>query len=420
MTNEARVLSWLDEHQDELYNYLSRLIQADTQNFINYGLEAQGQPIVEQFCIENGWTPDRYDIRDIPGITEHPAYLPDRGMEERPNVSALIPGSAPRRRIMLAAHMDTMPIGDPEQWSVPPLGGVIKDGAIWGRGTSDNKGGIASSLFALKALKECGVQLRDDVVFTSYTDEEYGGGDGALAACLRYPCELYLNTDGQDMYLCPWGIGGCMYDLTIRRNSNTETAIATYEAVGRIVEQIKQFRALRDAEFSRSPIYCNSREREQCVRLLGVTIGNNGNDLGVATVKFVFYTLQSREETEKELAAMRDVLVKELGEMDFSVGELIPRTRFFVPYLPEDVCEDARRFGEVFAEVRGEPTVTLGACLSDLSIFGNYGGGLAFNHGLVKGFESYGGAHQNDENILCKDLLDVTKATALYLLRTAL
>ena len=420
MTNEVRVLAWLDEHQDELYDYLSRLTQVDTQNYITHGLEAQGQPLVEQFCIENGWTPDRYDIRDIPGITEHPGYLANRGMEERPNVSTVIPGTAPRRRIMIAAHMDTMPIGDPEQWSVPPLGGIIRDGRIWGRGVSDNKGGIASGMFALKALKECGIALKDDVVFTSYADEEYGGGDGALAACLRYPCDLYINLDGQDLNLCPWGVGGCIYDFSVRYNKSTETAIPTYEAVGKAVEQLKQFAALRDTEFSKSKVYCNSREREQCMRLLGVTIGNNGNDLGMAKLTFVFYTLQSREETEKELYAMRDVLTEQLKELDFTVGDFIPQTRFFIPHMPETICGDALAFGKACDDVRGVPTPTLGACLSDLSVFGNFGGGEAFNHGLVKGFEAYGGAHQNDENITCKDLLDVTKAMAVYLIRNAL
>lgn len=418
MTKEERVTRWLDERQGDLYEYLSRLIQIDTQNMKTHGREAEGQKLVQAFCRQNGWAADLYSVQSIPGIAEHPGYLPGRGMEGRPNVSVLFAGAAPRRRIMLAAHMDTMPIGDEARWTVAPLGGLVRDGRIWGRGSSDNKGGIASAMYALKALADCGIRLKDDVVFTSYADEEYGGGDGALAACLRYPCDLYINLDGQDMNLCPWGVGGCIYDLALRLNHTTETALPAFEAAALAIEQIKGFAAARDREFSGSSIYRQSRERDQRVRLLEVSTGNQGNDLGNARITFVFYTLASRAEIERELRAMRETLSRQLP--DFAVGQFIPQTRFFLPYLPETVCADALLFGKACEDVQGKHPPLLGACLSDLSVFGNYGGGQAFNHGLVKGFELYGGAHQNDENIACKDLLDATKAICLYLLRAAL
>ncbi len=41
-----------------------------------------------------------------------------------------------------------MPVGDAKAWTVDPFGGVIKDGYIWGRGTSDMKGAIAAFLAA--------------------------------------------------------------------------------------------------------------------------------------------------------------------------------------------------------------------------------------------------------------------------------
>ena len=38
-------------------------------------------------------------------------------------------------------------------WSVPPFGGVVKDGSVWGRGASDDKGPLAGLLAAADYLE---------------------------------------------------------------------------------------------------------------------------------------------------------------------------------------------------------------------------------------------------------------------------
>ena len=45
-------------------------------------------------------------------------------------------GAAP---LLLMAHQDVVPEGDPEKWTYPPYSGTIADGKIWGRGSSDCK-----------------------------------------------------------------------------------------------------------------------------------------------------------------------------------------------------------------------------------------------------------------------------------------
>lgn len=49
--------------------------------------------------------------------------------------------------IVLSGHFDTVPLGN-MPWSVNPFGGEIKDGKIWGRGSSDMKGGVAALITA--------------------------------------------------------------------------------------------------------------------------------------------------------------------------------------------------------------------------------------------------------------------------------
>ena len=66
-----------------------------------------------------------------------------------------------------------------EPWSVPPYSGRIADGKIFGRGSGDMKGGLASLLFTFGILaQEEG--LPGKVTFTGTSDEETGGRWGAL------------------------------------------------------------------------------------------------------------------------------------------------------------------------------------------------------------------------------------------------
>lgn len=56
--------------------------------------------------------------------------------------------------LVLSGHFDTVPLGSMD-WSVDPFAGTVKDGRIWGRGSSDMKGAIAAMIIAsLEAFRE--------------------------------------------------------------------------------------------------------------------------------------------------------------------------------------------------------------------------------------------------------------------------
>jgi putative selenium metabolism hydrolase len=76
------------------------------------------------------------------------------------------------RVIALDGHVDTVDIGDRSLWDREPLSGDIEDGILYGRGTSDMKGGVASSVYAGGLIKKRGIP--DDVTLyvTATVQEE--------------------------------------------------------------------------------------------------------------------------------------------------------------------------------------------------------------------------------------------------------
>ncbi|MBK6281537.1 MAG: M20 family metallopeptidase [Draconibacterium sp.] len=74
--------------------------------------------------------------------------------------------------VVFTGHFDTIPLGARE-WSVDPFGGKVKNGKLYGRGSSDMKGGVAAMVVAAiqvaeKDFPKCGIRL----IFTS--GEELG------------------------------------------------------------------------------------------------------------------------------------------------------------------------------------------------------------------------------------------------------
>ncbi len=66
-----------------------------------------------------------------------------------------------RRVVAIDSHCDTVDVGNPDLWEVDPFKGDFRNGIIYGRGACDLKGGLASSVYAGKILKQIG--MPDDV-----------------------------------------------------------------------------------------------------------------------------------------------------------------------------------------------------------------------------------------------------------------
>jgi succinyl-diaminopimelate desuccinylase len=99
--------------------------------------------------------------------------------EHQPNLIASF-GDAEREQsqLMYHSHIDTVPPGEVDRWSVDPFGGELKDGRIYGRGAGDDKGSVASQVMAFVALARAEVPLMGCLRLVVVSDEEFGGTHG--------------------------------------------------------------------------------------------------------------------------------------------------------------------------------------------------------------------------------------------------
>ncbi|MDD2648069.1 MAG: dipeptidase PepV [Eubacteriales bacterium] len=77
--------------------------------------------------------------------------------------------------LAILGHLDVVPAGD--NWDNEPYSATIKDGKIFGRGTSDDKGPVIASMYAMAAVKAAGIPLKRKVSLILGCDEECGMDD---------------------------------------------------------------------------------------------------------------------------------------------------------------------------------------------------------------------------------------------------
>jgi carboxypeptidase PM20D1 len=84
--------------------------------------------------------------------------------------------------ILLLAHQDVVPVPDDTRaaWQVDPFGGVIRDNAVWGRGSIDDKGSLVALMEAAEFLAAQGRRPARTIIFAFGHDEELGGDNGAV------------------------------------------------------------------------------------------------------------------------------------------------------------------------------------------------------------------------------------------------
>ena len=161
-----QVLRRVDELADEMVAFLQGLIRIPTINPPGEEYTA-GARFIGAKLDEFGYQTQYVSAE---GLREHTARHP------RVNVIGRASGDMARPLLHFNGHFDVVPVG--AGWTVDPFGALVRDGKLYGRGTADQKAGIAASIFAIEAIRRSGVRLTGTVEQSGTVDEESGGFAG--------------------------------------------------------------------------------------------------------------------------------------------------------------------------------------------------------------------------------------------------
>ncbi|WP_254525592.1 ArgE/DapE family deacylase [Natrinema caseinilyticum] len=240
----------IEEKRDDLVDLVSELIRQKSVT----GNEKPAQEVVSSRLQSSGldvdiWEPDADRLADHPGFFETSSYLKD-GYEDRPNVAATKEGVGDGRSLTFSGHVDVVP-ADASEWKYDPWNATVEDGRLYGRGSNDMLGGVASILIAFEALRDVDIELAGDLTLQTTVEEEAGGPGGVLSALERgYQPDAAIITEPSGLPNVGMASAGVMY-FRIRVPGKSSHAARGYEGVNAIGKATKIYHALDELDRER-------------------------------------------------------------------------------------------------------------------------------------------------------------------------
>jgi succinyl-diaminopimelate desuccinylase len=162
-TTETIVIERVDELADEMIEFLQQLVRIPTINppGKNY---ADCATLIGEKLKRFGYEVEYVEAEGLPECTREFPRL---------NVIGRLEGAQSHPTLHFNGHLDVVPPGD--GWTVEPFAALLRDGRLYGRGVTDQKAGIAASIFAVEAIRRAGIHLAGAIEQSATVDEESGG-----------------------------------------------------------------------------------------------------------------------------------------------------------------------------------------------------------------------------------------------------
>jgi acetylornithine deacetylase len=411
---QKKVRDYIRKNQDRAACYLQRLVQEDSTR----GQESSAQAVIVEKCRELGLI---MDIWEIGGETlkNHPAFCSDRKVFiGNPNAVGTLKGRGGGRSLILNGHIDVVPVGEASAWDQDPFSGHIENGRLFGRGSTDMKGGTVSLLLALEAIVNSGIQLKGDVIFQSVIEEESGGA-GTLAAVLRgYKADGAIIPEPTNMKFFPKQQGSMWFRITVKgKQAHGGTR---YEGVSAIEKAERILKELRELEAKR-----NSRITDPLFAAIPIPIPINVGkissgswpssvaDLAIIEGRMGVAPEETMESAKEEMAEA----LREIAASDPWLRDHQPEIEWFgASWLPGDLEIDHELvgvLGKAFEKIKGcSPVIEASPWATDGGILNKIGGVpvVVFGPGVTKM------AHDTNEYINLKDVYEAAEVIALAIL----
>ena len=233
---------------------------------------------------------------------------------------------------------------------------------------------------------------------------------------MKYPCKKFICLDGRPtIWNC--ASAGQVVDYIYHCEETVDSAYLTGRALSVVMDEMDKFAAKRKAELENNPFYNGTNIPATSFRYYELRAGNDGVDMGVGRLRFVFYADKTKEVIYNEFAEHHKNIDEKLKSLGFKGDGFKPYTRFFHYGECSPDSDIIKNLCEASKEVTGEELAVCGSCLSDLSVVIKYGGeAVAFGAG--RDFSKIGGAHQPNEFIECDKLVKFAKTVGGYIIKT--
>ena len=219
----SELCDFVEQHSHRLVNILRGLVQIPSENKPPFGAEGACQEHIADFLRDLGCSPRLYTFDEVPGLYDHPAFFPGREYRNRPNLGVRLSGSGEGRSLLLSGHIDTVPRGS-LPWTKDPFGAAVEGNLLFGRGANDMKGGVATNLFVLEALRKLDISLKGDLLFETVIDEEFGGSNGTLAGRLAgFNADAAIIAEPSFLRICAGQRGGRTAQVTLQASGGVLT-----------------------------------------------------------------------------------------------------------------------------------------------------------------------------------------------------
>jgi acetylornithine deacetylase len=411
---------WVHNHAWDILQFVSELVQIETENVPPVGYEKAGQLYLKERMEKLGLEIDWFTVDDVPGIREHPQFFATvdgtkREYADRPIVVGTLRGSGGGRSMLFTGHMDTV-VRDPVPWTESgPFSGEIKDGKLYGRGAYDMKSGLACGFYALKAVQALGIPLRGDVIVESVVDEEYGGANGTLASRLRgHRADIAINPEPTNMDLCDSHLGWASFKFVADGAegisfANERTVNPVY-TIGAVIEAVQLYEEVYNAWVQRPEPYGSFHFPIYTMQMHAAGSHYSGavGIPGSATL-IVGITACEGVDFDGLVRHFREFVSSHVRKRGFDPGTL--RLEHPIRFLPassargEAFLETARN---VYRECGIESSVGGGAPFACDAFISN----LYFNTPTVMLGPGGANAHARNEFVYCSDVLELTRRFA--------
>jgi len=406
--------------------------EGDAQAFLAKVLRKSGAEVnVEEPDVEALF--ERFPhIAQYPTHWEHDLILPyqelptfgalkESGLDDvlnyrgRPNVVGVFKGDGAGngggRSLILNGHADTVTIEPRDEWTRDPFGAEVDGDLMYGRGTSDMKGGLMAGIMALTYLREAGVGLRGDVIIESVVNEEHAG-NGTLELVRRgYTADGAIVLEPTNNKVAVSHAGGLYWQVTVsghQRSPGARWRNGAMEGVSAIEKLPVVIGALLDLEKRLNAVQSDDpmeRGRMPVSLVIGRVSGGHYETVtaGESVVRGVVYFSPAIGEIGEIMQMMREA-IHEANQADDFLREQPAQLEFLhhddsmrqSPQIPLAVA-----LSNKLEQRGGEGDIVPGPFCCDARHLVNQGGipTVIFGPGTI------GQAHKPDEHISIEDYL---------------